>query len=332
MRRSCLSFVALVCVLAIVLPGLVRAQGPVRRGALSDANGETITSAELREWIDDFLPASMRQDMILVFSQCFGFNWFQDFLDQIGTDVTMLAASDEDKESTYNGVHVAYSEHLKPGNKVKKMQDEGAKRTTGAASGDTIGAAGSDQRVIGGSNSTHVIVWASQPNNDDWYDINKIRGNFAGHTNTTVTVLAGSSDLKDKDGNVTSFAATKNNLKLALASVGLAMWFTTIGPPPMPNAEQFITMDIPPEEGQSQVEVEAKVESIERIEIGPVTVWERANPADTFSLTAQCTRRVRPRSARAGRHHVRRNGHTFGTSQTTARYAEVAALCRLCSG
>lgn len=326
--------------LAVFQPVAAQENGPkpIKRGALSDIDGQTFTSADLRKWIDAFMPPWLRQDMILVFSQCYGANWFQDFMDLIGSDTTMLAASQENKESTYGGVHKAYAENLNPSNTVRKMVDEGVKSIKGAASGDTVASAGNIDRAIGGSNSTHVLIWATNPNPQDWEDIKNIRNNFAGHSNTTVTVLAGASDFKDEDGNYTS-KATKDNMKLALAAIGLLMHNSG------PNVEQFIlhvtdhgdieiqekvfdvskwledmmnefgltgmepeereaheefmrdhkrrnspasiTIDIPPEGGESMEDIEEKVNGIFQIEIGPELVWNRDNPNDMLTITPQ---------------------------------------------
>ncbi len=245
--RACRSLSFRTALVAVILGTVAVSTGsaqvgqePTRRGALRGADGQSFTSADLRKWIDTCIPASRRQDMILVFSQCFGANWFGDFMDYIESDTTLLAASQEDTPSTYTGVHVAYADNLKPTNKVEKLQDEGVKRITGATGGDTVKGAGSKARVIGGVKSTHVLVWASNPAPDDWRDINSVKSNFAGRANTTVTVLAGSADRKDKDGNTTSFAATKGNMQLALATIGLAMYLSQFTPPPIPKSEQFV--------------------------------------------------------------------------------------------
>ncbi len=332
-----------------LLPGAAQEEGqkPVRRGALTDIDGQTFTSADLRKWIDICMPPGVRQDMILIFSQCYGANWFQDFLDEIAADVTMLAASQEDKESTYGGVHKAYADNLHPTNTVKKLKDEGVKRIEGAALGDTVASAGNQDRPIGGTSSTHVLVWAGNPNPQDWGDIERIRKNFAGHTNTTVFVLAGGSDVKDKDGNYTSLKATKDNMKLALATIGLLMRLSgplreqfilhvtdhgdlaiekkdvtltellkaleNLLPQPTPTEqdlaemdpeereayEEFlreqkrrespasITIDIPPEGGDSLPEIEEKINGIAQIEIGHELVWCRDNPNDTLMIIPQ---------------------------------------------
>lgn len=152
------------------------------------------------------------ESMVLAFTECYGGDKFDDFF---GYDNTaLLSGSFPGHQCYYGGYHRALAGALRPG---VKSQAAHAAGVAGAAPGDTPMYSGANV-TLGGTNSTHVLVWAGAPNWQDQADINDIHGNFAGHPGTTVTVLSG-----DGTGQHADAAATLHNLVDAFKNIGAQM-------------------------------------------------------------------------------------------------------------
>jgi hypothetical protein len=126
-------------------------------------------------------------------------------------NTALLSGSAPGHTSAYGGYHRALAGALAPRTTTDAAHAAGV---AGAKPGDSPTKAGANVPV-GGSSSTHVLVWAGKPNAQDQADINDIRNNYNG-PNQTVTVLAG-------DGTGADGAATLQNLVLAMLAIGLVM-------------------------------------------------------------------------------------------------------------
>lgn len=187
-------------------------------GTLVANDGCDIYDWELRFLIDTFIDGDY-ESMILAFTQCYGGDMMDDFAGLPNSAI--LSGSEPGNTTDYGGYHAGLSSGLMPGSDTDTAHTAGVAH---ASSGDTPNTAGSTQ-TIGGTASTHVLVWAGKPNQLDQDDIDNIAGNFGGNPNTTVTVLSG-----DGTGSNTDGAATLDNLIDAMDSIGSVM-----GP-----GEQFI--------------------------------------------------------------------------------------------
>lgn len=197
---------ALSLVLALTLmPALAPAES---LGTLVADDGNDVYDFELRELIDIYI-GSNYESMILAFTQCYGGDHIDNFSDLGNTAI--LSGGAPGTTTDYGGYHASLGQNLTPGSDTDTAHAAGE---AGASSGDSPTTAGTNQ-TIGGTGSTHVLIWAGQPNNLDQDDIDNLVNNFGGQPNTTVTVLSG-----DGTGANTDGAATMDNLIDSLDDIG----------------------------------------------------------------------------------------------------------------
>jgi hypothetical protein len=174
-------------------------------------DGVDVYDFEVRDLIDQYI-GSNYESMILAFTQCYGGDNIDNFSDLANTSI--LSGSTPGNTTDYGGYHASLSQNFTPGSDTDTAHAAGA---AGASSGDSPNTAGTNQ-TIGGTGSTHVLVWAGQPNNLDQQDIDNLVNNFGGLPNTTVTVLSGDGSGPSADG-----AATMDNLVDSLDDIGSQM-------------------------------------------------------------------------------------------------------------
>lgn len=183
----------------------------VTHGTLVADDGVDVYDWELADLISTHIPTY--ESMILAFTECYGGDKMDDFAGKPNT--TVLSGSTPGNTTQYGGYHAALSAALTPGSTTNAAHAAGV---AGAhPTGDSPTSAGPNQ-TIGGTNSTHILIWAGDPNAQDEQDIQNIHNNFAGHPNTTITTLSGDGTGPNADG-----AATKDNLIDALDDIGDVM-------------------------------------------------------------------------------------------------------------
>jgi len=199
---------ALIVLMLLSLCATAVAQSPYAMGTLTANDGRDIYDWELAQLISIFIGTNY-ESMIFAFTECYGADKFDDLLGLPNT--ALLSGSSPGRTSQYGGYHRALAGALVPGTTTDAAHAAGV---AGSKPGDSPTKAGTNVPV-GGTQSTHVLVWAGKPNSLDQADINDIRGHFNG-PNQTVTVLAG-------DGTGADGAATLENLVAAMFGIGLMM-------------------------------------------------------------------------------------------------------------
>ncbi len=186
--------------------------------ALATNSNHQIWDSQLATLIDQHIRTKGYQSMILVFTQCYGGGFFDDFAGFSNT--ALLSATQVGpplKKASYGGYHIGAASNLKPSVTTDYVHNQGIH----TADPDDTPAKAGDNQTVGTSSSTHVLVWAGQPDgphNEDQSDINRIYNNFAGQPNTTVTVLANNGNGTHVDG-----PATYADLEVALHNIGIQM-------------------------------------------------------------------------------------------------------------
>jgi len=180
-------------------------------GSLTSSDGNDVYDWEVRELFDIYIGGNF-ESAIFAFTQCYGGDNIDNFSDLSNTAI--LSGGAPGNTTVYGGYHEALSSGLTPGTDSTTAHSVGVE---GALQGDSPTLAGSNVNV-GGTGSTHVLVWAGDPNELDQQDIDSLEGNFAGNPNTTVTVLSG-----DGTGANTDGAATMDNLIDAMDDIGSQM-------------------------------------------------------------------------------------------------------------
>ena len=254
----------------------------------------------------------MANNILMIFSQCFGGNWLENFNATTGekppigtlhprakpanydydpkfdtcsfTNTTVMSAQDGLRRANYDGYHDDAAEALEPGAKADDIHEAGKKGRLKLEPGDRAQEnpkiEGDKEKTVGGENSTHVLVWVTDPNffgGADSTDITNIVNNFANadsgmFPNVEVTVLAGCYGSKGTSVPGASLVgdATVENLEAEIARIG----------PLMTEGEQFVffvgdhgeqqTADVepktlpakttpPPQESDSSVDVEIAI-------------------------------------------------------------------------
>ena len=180
----------------------------VNHGTLASNDGRDVYDWELEFLISLFINGNY-ESMILAFTECYGGDKFDDFAGYANT--ALLSGSMAGNTSQYGGYHRALAGALAPGVTTDAAHAAGV---AGQGTGDSPTKAGANV-TVGGSQSTHVLVWAGKPEAPDQADIADIRNNFNG-PNQTVTVLSG-------NGGGADGAATLDNLIGELAGIGAQM-------------------------------------------------------------------------------------------------------------
>jgi hypothetical protein len=194
-----------------------RAAVPETHGTLVADDGFDIYDWELDLLLDLFI-GNNYHSRILAFTECYGGDKLDEFAGD--PDTTVLSGSTPGNTTDYGGYHRGLAGGLAPGSTTDAAHAAG---TTNAKPGDSPTKAGPNQDIGTGGDggaitSTHVLVWAGDPNWQDQADIDDINNNFGGQPNTTVTTLAGDGTGAGVDG-----AATFENLVDALADIGTLM-------------------------------------------------------------------------------------------------------------
>lgn len=213
----------------------------VVQGTLCTTKGDSITSDQLRDWIDELIPGGNQR--LLVMTQCYGGNSATSFSGSGGTSV--VSATSAGQTAVYGGYDNDAAGALAPGagntgatvhaaGTAGKHASETPSTGGGAAAGGfslaPVPAAPAPADPI---HSRHVLVYAGIPDGgggtSDVAQRNQIAANFAGQPNTTVTSVGGAG------GGGWNHAGSAAGLRQALKDIG-----TTIAGSPQPTKEQFI--------------------------------------------------------------------------------------------
>ncbi|MCC7409042.1 MAG: VPLPA-CTERM sorting domain-containing protein [Phycisphaeraceae bacterium] len=208
----------------------------ITKGTLSASKGTSILDSDLAKWIDDYIPGGSQR--LIVMTQCYGGDTAKAFTGKANTAVASATSAGE--KATYGGYDKSAADALKPG-AGKTASDVHTAGTGGKASGETPSSNGGlglgDFKLdpTDANSSRHVLVYAGKPDGgggtSDTAQRDKIKGNFAGQTNTTITTAGGStagSGGWDQEGSAAG-------LKKALKQIGDA-----INASADPSKEQFI--------------------------------------------------------------------------------------------
>ena len=186
-------------------------------GTLVEHGGPGIFDFELREMLEANIGDNY-ESMILTFTQCYGGDFIDDFQDT--RDTTILTGNPACKVTYYGGYHRGIAQSLDLGESTSDAHS--AAETSNPHPREDPQHVG-ESREIGGSESTHVLVWAGDPGgpagNSDQDDINDIHEEFDNPgENSHVTVLSGDGTGANVDG-----PATRDDLVSALAEIGSQM-------------------------------------------------------------------------------------------------------------
>jgi hypothetical protein len=219
----------------------VSARAAVVQGTLSTSVGDSITSDQLRDWINEFIPGGNQR--LLVMTQCYGGNAATSFAGAAGTAV--ISATSPGQTAVYGGYDADAAVALAPGagntgatvhaaGTAGKHASETPSTGGGVAPGDfslaPVPAAPAPTDPIF---SRHVLVYAGIPDGgggtSDVAQRNQIAANFAGQPHTTVTSVGGAG------GGGWNHPGSAAGLRKALSDIGAA-----INASPQPTREQFI--------------------------------------------------------------------------------------------
>jgi cysteine-rich repeat protein len=217
-------------------------------GFIAGSSGPSIVDFQVAMWIDEFFEdgskgnGSVDSNMILLFTQCFGGAWLDNFNGTIGdfsagglafdgvafTNTTRISADLTGLTSDYGGAHVGFRETLEPGANISDVYAAGVAAAQSLEPEDRDPDApqifGPTSKTVGGMTSTHILVWASEPDDagQDLADIAEIRSRFALAPATEITVLAGDQDFVNAHPTVDG-PATRDGLRTALMNIGAKM-------------------------------------------------------------------------------------------------------------
>ena len=203
-------------------------------GTLTTSSGPSVMDWMVQDWIDDYFEDGSKGDgtvdsnIFIVGTSCYFGDFLDNFNDTTGdtagggafdtvgfTNASAMSAQEAGKKAVYKGFDNDAAKALKPHNTAVDVFDAGY---NGRHASETPIGTGPNN-TVGGSTSTHVLVWAGKPNGEDRSQINDIQNNFTGHPNTTVTVLAGNGTAAQGGPHVDD-AATLDNLKYAIEEIG----------------------------------------------------------------------------------------------------------------
>jgi hypothetical protein len=211
------------------------------QGTLATTQGDSITSDQLRDWINEFITAANQR--LVVMTQCFGGNSATSFAGQGNTSV--ISATSPGQESTYGGYDDDAAGALAPGAgntgaTVHAAGTAGKDASETPSTGGGLAPGGFSLAPVPAApvpadpiHSRHVLVYAGQPDGgggtSDVAQRDAIAANFAGQPNTTVTSAGGAG------GGGWSQPGSAAGLRNALKSIG-----TAINASANPAKEQFI--------------------------------------------------------------------------------------------
>jgi hypothetical protein len=180
-------------------------------------DNDAILDTELEQLISTHI--TTYETMILVFTECYGGDMVDDFASYLNT--TLLSATTPGNLANYGGYHRGLAANLIPGTTTDAAHDAGVAAHVAAGARDTPWNLGPNV-LIGGTSSTHVLVWIGRPNGTaqqlDQRDITDIFNNFMGQPSTSVTILAGDGTRPYVDA-----PATRQELEDALETIGSQM-------------------------------------------------------------------------------------------------------------
>jgi hypothetical protein len=220
---------------------------------------EPVTQWELAEmldrYFDDGSPGDGTNDscMILVFTQCYGGNFLNQFNETLGegaggefgdqlkfTMATVITGNVPGLPTWYDNADKAMVEAAHPEATAEEVHQAGLAHAhpavldpeTGTIYGENPQIRGDATKKFHGENGTHVLVWAGQPEaaigedgnpyTRDLGHLKSILDNFNGTPGTTVTVLFGKNDgiYPIGDHTVRVQPATRDNLDQSLQNIG----------------------------------------------------------------------------------------------------------------
>lgn len=239
MKRQLIRGASLTCVLIIAVVTAQLAEAQTRTwGRLTTNSGPAPYDWEIAQWIDQYFQdgapgdGTVTSNILYIETQCYeqGADNFNPTkgeaigdaaTDTVGfTETTYLAAQRPGVTSYYRGYHDDAAFGLFPGRTAAQVHTMGA---DGRDRRELPRIQGNFFRKVGGGTSTHVLVWAGQPNNLDETDVINIVLNFESNPNTTVDVLYGNGMTGFGSGADSVGAATRANLRSKLQEIGQKM-------------------------------------------------------------------------------------------------------------
>ncbi|MCX5683087.1 MAG: hypothetical protein NT049_05305 [Planctomycetota bacterium] len=217
-KRSLIDALLALCVTVLSAGAAFSAQPG---GTLSTSQGAAITSTELRQMVDSLVPGSAQG--LLVATECYGGNLIGDFANKANT--ATASATSPGQQAIYDAFDYGAAAGMAPGagKTGQTVYDAGTASKANSetpTSGGTLGlGAFSLENVAadGAVRSRHILVYAGKPDggkNRDKDQRDKIKQNFAGQANTTVTTVGG-----DGTGGW-DYAGSAKGLRSALLDIG----------------------------------------------------------------------------------------------------------------
>ncbi len=210
-------------------------QAGSKKATICTTYGDDIYDYQLDQMIDSFIPPSAKR--LIVLTQCYGGDAADNFT---GTNTAVLSATSPGQKAKYGGYDDDAANACKPG-AGKTGQSVHAAGTAGKHPAETPvmggglapGAVSLEPVTADGAvRSRHVVVYAGMPDakGRDNAQRDKIKANFAGQPNTTVTTVGGvgPADGWDKHG---WGRGLKDAINEAAAAIEAA---------PDPSKEQFL--------------------------------------------------------------------------------------------
>ncbi len=239
MKQRAVRTATWICTVLVFLAMAPSSEAQVRTwGRLTTHSGPAPFDWEIAGWIDQYFQdgapgdGTVTSNILYIETQCYeegadNFNPTKgEATGDAATDTvsftatTYLAAQRPGVTSYYRGYHDDAAFGLVPGRTAAQVHTGGAdgrdRRELPRIQGDFF-------RRVGGGTSTHVLVWAGQPNGLDEIDAINIVLNFEGHPNTTVDLLYGDGATSFGTGADSVGAATRANLRSKLQEIGQKM-------------------------------------------------------------------------------------------------------------
>lgn len=206
-------------------------------GSMTVNSGPTVYDWMLQDWIDDYFEdgskgnGTVSSNIVTYQTQCFGGDFLENFnsttgdtagggaFDNVGfTNATTYSANEAGKVSYYDGYHRGAANAMAQGTNSGTVHTAGVNNKYSKENPQSQGAA----KTLGGTTSTHVLIWAGKPEYRDYLDLKNIQDGFPTSATTTVTTLAGNGNSPYTNVQVDG-AATLDGLKGALQSIGALM-------------------------------------------------------------------------------------------------------------
>ena len=233
--RTIICLLVVLCALASVAPTEAQTR---TWGRLTTNSGPAPYDWEIAQWIDQYFEdgspgnGTVTSNILYIETQCYeeaadNFNATKG--EAVGdaatdtvsyTNTTYLAAQQPGVTSNYLGYHDDAAFGLFPGRTAAQVHTIGA---DGRNPRELPRIQGNFFRKVGGRTSTHILVWAGQPNNLDYLDVANILLNFEDNPNTTVDILYGDGTTDFGAGANSTGAATRANLRAKLQDIGPKM-------------------------------------------------------------------------------------------------------------